>query len=139
MMARKQNRLLRKMSEANLTVENPDVDPRGRKVLDRAGEEIGEIDDLMIDGEDEKVRYLHVASGGFVGIGEHTFLIPVDAITRVETDQIHIDQTRDRVADAPKYDPALVEDDYYDQLYGYYGYAPYWGAGYAYPTFLAYP
>lgn len=139
MMTQKQNRLLRKMSEANLTVENPDVDLRGRKVLDSAGEEIGEIDDLMIDDQEEKVRYLHVASGGFFGIGEHTFLIPVDAITRVEHDQIHIDQTRDRVAGAPTYDPALVEDDYYEQLYGYYGYAPYWGAGYAYPNFLAYP
>jgi len=40
---------LHRLSDSNLTVKDPDADVRGRKVLDKAGEEIGSVDDLTID------------------------------------------------------------------------------------------
>ncbi len=46
-----------------------------------------------------------------------------------------INQTRERVTGAPAYDPELTEESYYDNVYGYYGYAPFWGAGYMYPGY----
>jgi len=51
-----------------------------------------------------------------------------------------VDQTRERIAGSPAYDPDLTYDQgYYGGLYGYYGYAPYWGPGYAYPGYPMYP
>ena len=45
----------------------------------------------------------------------------------------------DHVAAAPGYDPDLVSDrTYHGSIYGYYGYAPYWSAGYGYPPFPYY-
>ena len=129
-----------KLGDTELTVGDPNEDVRGRTVLDRNNDEIGHVDALMIDDRDTKVRFLQVAAGGFLGLGERKFLIPVDAITRIDADHVHIDQTRERVANAPVYDPTLVaEHDYYDDLYGYYGYAPYWAPGYAYPAYPYYP
>jgi hypothetical protein len=80
------------------------------------------------------VRFLEVASGGFLGIGEKTFLIPVDAITRIHEDHVHIDQRREHIAGSPAYDPAVApKEDFWETTYGYYGYTPYWAAGYAFP------
>ena len=129
---------LMKMGDANLTVADPAEDVRGRTVLDRSGDAIGEVDDLMIDERAAKVRFLQVASGGFLGIGEKHVLLPVDAITRIDADHVHIDKTREHVAGAPDYQPDLVDRSYYDSLYGYYGYGPYWGAGYVYPPYPYY-
>ena len=129
-----------KLSDANMTISDASADVRGRTVLDKAGDEVGEVDALMIDDQESKVRFLQVSSGGFLGVGARHFLIPVDAVTRVDADHVHVDQTRDRVAGAPAYDPTVVaETDYYNDVYGYDGFAPYWGPGYVYPRYPYYP
>ena len=131
---------LTKLSDADMTISDASADVRGRTVLDKLGDEIGKVDALMIDDRESKVRFLQVASGGFLGIGARHFLIPVDAVTRVDADHVHVDQTRERVASSPGYDPTVVpETDYYTDVYGYYGYGPYWGPGYAYPAYPYYP
>jgi sporulation protein YlmC with PRC-barrel domain len=131
---------LRKLKDTELTVARPSEDIRERTVLDANGEEIGVADELFIDEEERKVRFIRVSSGGFLGLGATKFLIPVDAVTKVDTDSVHVDQTRERLAGAPRYEPALIErQDYFQSLYGYYGYAPYWTAGYVYPPFPLFP
>jgi len=128
-----------KLGETDQTVSDPAEDIRGRNVLDKDGEEIGKVEALMIDDRENKVRFLQVSAGGFLGIGDHKFLIPVDAITRLDDDEVHVDQTRDRVAEGPKYDPAVVQEtNYYDNAYSHYGYTPFWGMGYAYPAYPYY-
>ena len=77
-----------------------------------AGEELGKVDDLLIDEREQKVRFLEVTSGGFLGLGATKFLLPVDAITRLTDDSVYINQSRESVAGAPRYDPTLVEERY---------------------------
>ena len=128
------NRTLLRLRDTDLTV-TPDADVRGRDVIDRHGEDIGHVDDLLVDAEHERVRFLQVAAGGFLGLGERKFLIPVDAVTEVEGDRVRVDQARERVIDAPRYDPEVVsEREYWGDLYGYYGYTPFWAPGYAAPA-----
>jgi sporulation protein YlmC with PRC-barrel domain len=110
-------------------------DVRGRTVLDKDGEDIGSIVDLMIDDHEMKIRFLRVGSGGLIGLGETIFLIPVDAVTQVTPDAVYIDQTRDHVAGGPGYDPELVTNEtYWNNIYAYYGYQPYWAPGSLDPT-----
>lgn len=132
-------RTLQPMRDAHLTTRDRAEDIRSRKVVDADGKDIGEIDALLIDDQEEKVRFLQVASGGFLGIGQSKVLIPVEAISKIDRHVVHVEQTRERVASAPNYDPELIEDQYYEGLYGYYGYQPYWGAGYVYPPYPFYP
>lgn len=134
-MAQDVQHTLVRLRDTDLTVA-PDDDIRGRKVIDRDGEEIGDVDALLIDDQDERVRFLEVGSGGFLGIGEEKRLIPVDAVVRIEDDAVHVDTARETVAAGPGYDPDVVEypPDYYGNIYGYYGYAPFWTPGYMYPT-----
>lgn len=132
------NYTLIKLSDTDLTVLDPKQDIRGRKVVDSRGHEIGDIDDLLIDDTEHKVRFLRVAGGGFLGIGGQKFLIPVDAIGGIDEDVVHIDRTREHIVGAPRYDPDLADQKYTEQLYGYYGYVPFWGAGYMYPSYPFY-
>ena len=93
-------------------------------VKDKDGQDLGKIEGLMIDDVEHKVRFIEVATGGFLGLGERKSFIPVEAITRIAADDVHIDSTREHVAGAPPYDPALVTTDasYFFGLYPYYGY-----------------
>jgi sporulation protein YlmC with PRC-barrel domain len=126
-------RTLVKMSDSKLTVEEPAQDIRGREVVDASGEKIGTVENLFIDEEQRKVRFLEVGSGGFLGIGESKSLLPVDLVQSVAKDRVQVAESRARIGGAPRYDPALVDERYLQGLYGYYGRAPYWVTGYTYP------
>jgi sporulation protein YlmC with PRC-barrel domain len=124
-----------KLSRTHWTVADRADGIRGRRVLDPDGEAVGEIEDLLIDHQERKVRLLQVASGGVLGLGATTFLLPVEAITRVSEEAVQIDQRRERIVGAPPYDPALVDQRYVHDLYSHYGYAPYWAATGVYPPY----
>ena len=133
---------LLRLSDTHLTVADPAQDVRSRKVHDKNGADIGHIEDLLIDDTEKHVRFLLVASGGFLGLGTKKFLIPVDAVMHVSNDAVQIDRSRDHVSGGPSYDPDLKDEelaeDQYSAVYGYYGFMPFWGIGYTYPSFPFY-
>lgn len=132
---RQSNRLV-KLSDSGLMPSDPAEDIRGRVVIDRDGENIGKVVDLLLDEDDKKVRMVCIEEGGILGIGATPSYLPVDAITSISEAEIHVDQDRGQVAGAPRYDPDLVdESEFYTDLYEHYGYPPYWVPGYVYPGF----
>jgi sporulation protein YlmC with PRC-barrel domain len=113
---------------------------RGRTVLDRNGEEVGKVDDLLIDERQRSVHFLRVGAGGFLGIGASHVLVPVEAVAGIDADHVHIDRDRAALKGAPGYDPDLTYDlPYYGDVYGWWGYGSYWGPGYIYPSYPLYP
>lgn len=138
-MAPQNNDTLVKLGDTGQTVANPDEDVRGRMVKDAAGTDVGKVEDLIVDNRDQKVRFLLVAHGGFLGIGETKSFIPVDAVTRITDDDIYIDHSAEHVTNAPRYQPDLTDEEtYHDSVYGYYGYTPYWNTDYTHPRFPYY-
>jgi sporulation protein YlmC with PRC-barrel domain len=126
------------LNDVGETVADKDEDIRGRHVIDKDGQELGKIDALLIDDKEQKVRFLQVESGGFLGLGERKSLIPIDAIVSIDANEVHIDQTGATVAAAPTYDPELVEPQVFEDIYGHYGILPFWGLGYLYPSYPRY-
>ena len=51
----------------------------GMKVKNSAGQDLGKIDDLVIDMNTGKVRYAAVSFGGFLGVGDKLFAVPFSA------------------------------------------------------------
>lgn len=140
-MADTSNRHIVSMNDSDLTLADSAEDIRGRTVVDVNGDDIGDVEDLMLDQDDAKVRFLQVGAGGFLGLGERKFLVPIDAISGIDDDRVHVDRTREHVAGGPDYDPTLVSDDsagLWDTTYAHYGYAPFWAPGYAYPAYPFY-
>jgi sporulation protein YlmC with PRC-barrel domain len=121
------------LDQSDLEVGDPAQDVRGRTVIDRIGQDIGTVDDLVIDDAEKRVRFLQIASGGFLGVGETKFMLPVDAITHITDEAVRVDQTREHVAGSPPYDPARTDRRYWAEVYSYFGYPPYWSPGYVYP------
>jgi sporulation protein YlmC with PRC-barrel domain len=123
-----------RLDDVDLTLADSADDLRGRTVVDRGGDKVGKVDGLLIDEDERKVRFLEVGSGGFLGLGEKMRLVPVDAITLVDEDNVHISTDRDRVVGGPVYDPDVVPERHYlEDVYGYYDVPPFWGPGYFYP------
>ena len=138
-MATSDGSTLQKLGDTDLTIADPQADVRGRKVVDSTDEEVGKVDDLLVDDAETKVRMLSVKHGGILGIGANHFLVPVDAVTSVTDDTVRIDRDRSRLTDVPGYDPDVAEDfAYYGDVYGWWGYPAYWGPGYTYPAYPPY-
>lgn len=128
---------LKMLRDSTLAIADPAEDVRGRTVLDAAGQEVGEVRDLVVDSDAAKVRFLQVGAGGFFGLGEETFLVPVDAVKYIQEGSVYIDRIRDGMREVPRYDPELAaHESYYEDLYSWWDYSPYWVGGYvpgAYP------
>lgn len=143
------HRSLLSVNDEAMVVVEPAEDVRKHTVVDRDGLEIGKVDDLLVDEEAHKVRFLQIKEGGFLGMGGRRFLVPVDAIARIDGDTVHVDQKGEHVGAGPTYDPAIATEEawrgkafgdggYFEGLYGHYGYDPFWTPGYAYPGGLFY-
>ena len=125
-----------KLSDSEQILADPAEDIRGHRVCDRHGEDLGKVDDLLIDNDEHRVRFLRIEHGGILGLGATPSFVPVDAITRIADGTVHLGESRERVAAAPAYDPDLIDgSDYYATLYGYYGHTPYGGASHHHPGF----
>jgi sporulation protein YlmC with PRC-barrel domain len=130
------NATISRLSDTGLTIIPSTEDLRGRTVVDRDGRVLGKVHDLLIDDQQHKPRFLLVAHGGFLGLGEAKSFIPVDAITEITENHVRIDHTLEHVAAAPPYDPSLIaERSYHRSVYDHYGYQPYWAAGHRYPDY----
>ncbi|BCY13070.1 PRC-barrel domain-containing protein [Actinoplanes sp. L3-i22] len=128
-----------KLSDSDRMVGDPAEDIRGRTVQDRDGNDLGRVDDLLIDPEEQKVRMLHVAHGGILGFGATSSYVPIEAIRAIDDDVVHVAEPKQIVAGAPRYDPELIDaTEYYNELYRHYGYAPFWSNGYIYPGYPYY-
>jgi sporulation protein YlmC with PRC-barrel domain len=133
-MATNDSATLYTLGDRGQTIDGWANDVRGRVVKDKDGNGIGKVAGLLVDDREVKVRFLLVEHGGFLGFGETKTLIPVDAITRITEHEVLLDQSRERVAAGPGYDPDLVEDrPYHSSIYSHYGYTPFWGGDYLYP------
>lgn len=127
-----------KLSDSDIALKNSAEDTRGKAVVDRSGEEIGKVKDVLIDEQAKKVRMLEVASGGFLGIGETTFLVPVEGISQIDKDTIMLRQERDIFKNAPKYDPARIDEKFVTDTYKVHQSSPWWDPNYkdpGYPTY----
>lgn len=72
-----------KLGDTGKPVTETNEDIRGFSVRTASGEEIGKVDELLVDAAEEEVRFLIVASGGFLGIGKEKTFIPVDAVRSI--------------------------------------------------------
>jgi sporulation protein YlmC with PRC-barrel domain len=80
---------------------NPEDDLRGKAVYDAQGQRMGSVSDLYIDPQDREVRFLEVGAGGFLGMGEKSYLVLVEAVTEVAEDRVTIEPGRTEKVEGP--------------------------------------
>jgi hypothetical protein len=103
----------------------------GDAVVNPAGENLGKIEELMIDLEQGRVAYAVLSFGGFLGIGNKLFAIPFEALELdAENHRFVLDTPREKLENAPGFDkdewPDFADPSFGQQVYGYYGVQTYW-------------
>jgi sporulation protein YlmC with PRC-barrel domain len=51
----------------------------GMDIVNSRGQDVGEVHDVVLDGETGRLRYLAVTYGGFLGFGDKLFAVPYEA------------------------------------------------------------
>ncbi len=103
----------------------------GNNVVNTQGENLGEIESIMIDVPTGRVAYAVLSSGGFLGMGEKLFAIPWKAFT-LDADEkcfvINVD--KERLKNAPGFDkdhwPSMGDQRWATEVHSYYQSRPYW-------------
>ncbi|MBV9507214.1 MAG: PRC-barrel domain-containing protein [Acidobacteriia bacterium] len=103
----------------------------GDAVKNTAGEDLGKIEDIMIDVPTGRVAYAVLSFGGFLGMGNKLFAVPWQALTVNERDHefvLNVDKTT--LENAPGFDkdnwPDMADPTWSTQVYGHYGYKTDW-------------
>lgn len=103
----------------------------GDNVVNRTGESLGKIEELMLDLEQGRVAYAVLSFGGVLGMGEKLFAIPFEALKLDATrEHFTLDVDKDKMRNAPGFDkknpPQAADRTWGAEVYKFYGYKPYW-------------
>ncbi len=99
---------------------------QGTSVCNAQGEDLGEIEDLMIDvRSDGRIEYAVLSFGGFLGLGEKYFAIPMSQLSADRDDEkIILNVDKDRLKNAPGFDkdnwPDFSSPKFKDDIHAYY-------------------
>jgi sporulation protein YlmC with PRC-barrel domain len=101
------------------------------RVVNLAGEDIGRIEELMIDVTTGRVAYAVLSFGGFLGVGNKLFALPWSALTVDEAKKrFVVNVNREALDQLPGLDkdhwPDLGDLEYATGVYRQWGTSPYW-------------
>jgi sporulation protein YlmC with PRC-barrel domain len=103
----------------------------GDKVINRSGDTLGELEEIMIDVPRGRVAYAVMSAGGVLGVGQKLFAIPWHALV-LDTDRrcFILDAGTERFRDAPGFDkehwPEQADEQWHRDLHAYYRAPLYW-------------
>ena len=90
-----------KLSDSGFGVRSREADIRRLGVFNQDGDQIGSVEDFYVDTHEREVRLLEVSSGGFMGLGEKRFLIPVKAVTDFREGGVTVGERDEKVNESP--------------------------------------
>lgn len=97
----------------------------GTGVRNAQGEDLGKVEDLMINTTTGAVDYAVMSFGGFLGIGDKLFAVPLQAL-RVDTkdEALILDETKERLEKAPGFNkdnwPNHADNKWSNEVRSYY-------------------
>lgn len=78
----------------------------GDNIFNPAGETLGKIKDIMIDITEAKIAYVIIEFGGFLGINQKLFAVPMQAlqVAKEHTNAFILDETKESLKNYPGFD-----------------------------------
>jgi hypothetical protein len=103
----------------------------GDRVRNPAGEDLGAIEEIMLDIPSGRIAYAVLSFGGFLGIGSKLFAVPWSAMQIDEGEhQFVLIVDRATLENAPGFDkdnwPDMADPAFGKAIHNHYGATPYW-------------
>jgi sporulation protein YlmC with PRC-barrel domain len=103
----------------------------GDRVVNRRGELLGTVNELLLDVERGAIAYAVMAYGGFMGVGERLFALPWSALKlNPEAGCLVIDAERSTFDSAPAFDrdhwPSEPDAKWHRGIHRHFRSKPYW-------------
>ena len=77
----------------------------GKDVRNRQGQDLGQIEDVVLDPSRQRISYAVLSFGGLLGVGDKYFAVPWDALTIPTGDEpVVFDVTKEQLQNAPGFD-----------------------------------
>ncbi len=98
----------------------------GRNVRGAKGNDLGEINDLIVDVKTQRVRYAILGFGGILGMGEKLFAYPIQAFKESPNrESLVLNVPEERLEQSPGFErdrwPDWGVDDYAERVERFYG------------------
>ncbi|HKO88432.1 MAG TPA: PRC-barrel domain-containing protein [Burkholderiales bacterium] len=98
----------------------------GTDVLNRQGEDLGDIKELVLDPGSGDISYAVISFGGVMGMGDKLFAVPWKALKLDTTkNNFVLDVDRERLKSAPAFDvdrwPDMANAQWNNDVHAYYG------------------
>jgi len=98
----------------------------GEKVVNEAGDALGEIKHIMLDITNGTIAYAVLSFGGFLGLGDKLFAVPWHALALdVEDKWFVLNVDKERLRNAPGFDkahwPSMADPKWAQEVHAYYG------------------
>jgi sporulation protein YlmC with PRC-barrel domain len=122
-------RELERLTHSGVQLGDPAADLRDREVLDRDGQHVGTVADMLVEPDSGTPRLLEVESGGGVfGLGRKSRLIPVEVVSGGDPRTVYVERGRDEILSTDPYQPSDgdEEESQYASAYAAYDLPPYW-------------
>src|SRR5262245_61787333 len=100
------------------------------RVKSPQGEDLGQIEEVMIDMELGRVAYAVLSFGGLWGLGSKGVPVPWDAVALRPDEKVLLKIAKDKIDKAPNFEsatlPELANRPWGAVIHTDYGYPPYW-------------
>lgn len=106
---------------------------KGTMVSNLEGQDVGKIEELMIDWLEGRIAYAVLSFGGILGFGNKLFAVPWDILTLdIESQGFIMKVNKELLESAPGFDkdnwPDTSDERWIDEIYRHYGSLQYWEA-----------
>ncbi len=97
----------------------------GTEVRNAQGDDLGKVEDLMVNTLTAEVTYAVLSFGGFLGLGDKLFAVPLQAMqVNTEDETLILNESKERLENAPGFDkdnwPSAADDKWHHQVRIYY-------------------
>jgi sporulation protein YlmC with PRC-barrel domain len=110
------------------------TDLMGKKVINSSKENLGKLEDIVVDASSGRILYGVLSFGGFLGVGDKLFAIPWGSLELpADAKEFVLNVSKDRLKNAEGFDksnwPNFADEAWAQKTYKYYDQTPYWQTG----------
>jgi hypothetical protein len=103
----------------------------GINVVNSQNEDLGKVEDVVLDASAGRVACAVLSFGGFLGMGDKLFAIPWNAFSfDVNGKRAVLNVSKQLLENAPGFSkdnwPNMADQAWASGVFGHYGYTPYW-------------